>query len=79
MKRCTIFGHKFQPRYDYDPPVGKVKGPDGWATMDEMEQFVRACGRQTYVKDVCIRCGLSIDRDTFGKADDPFPLRKVQA
>lgn len=50
-----LLGHKFQPRYDYSPPVGIH--PD---FKDEVQVlfFVEHLVTRTYCGDICERCGI---------------------
>lgn len=57
---CSVHGHKFEARYDYKGPGmnAKVKTIDPQDAID----FMRAAGDSTYIKDVCVYCGQSIER-----------------
>ena len=63
---CAVHGHKFEARYDYKGPgmQAKVKAADPQDAID----FMRAAGDQTYIKDICVYCGLSVDREHTGEA-----------
>jgi len=56
FRRC-----RFEPRYDY-APMGDVKlGPfEGPAST--IEKIYKLIQRKTYVCDVCVRCGLIVER-----------------
>jgi len=65
MRRCEIFGHKFRPRYDEERTV---KGFGEWMgagvkislvfPIDMQEMATKLVStKQTYVCDVCVRCG----------------------
>lgn len=53
------FGHKFDGRYDQEPSKlldgAKFEGPD-------LHEVVAAFRKRTYVRDVCVRCGETIER-----------------
>ncbi len=56
---CKVFGHNFQPRYDTSearvpPNLNSMKG-----NIPAMFEKFRAI---TYVRDVCERCGETIER-----------------
>lgn len=52
---------KFQPRYDIEPMV-----PAGLSgskfTGSAATEIIELMVKRTYVRDVCIRCGLTIER-----------------
>lgn len=59
-KACSWLGHKYQPRYDYQP---------GTFESQELPAFyavaiIEACSIRTYVRDVCVRCGHALERNT---------------
>lgn len=58
-KDALIFRCKFEPRYDLSaaklPGYGEVKTHD--------KSFLEAFRDKTYVRDVCVRCGRTIERD----------------
>ena len=57
MKECTsIFGHKFEARYDTGLPTGTIKGFKG--TVIQMESLKD----KKYIHDICTRCGQLIER-----------------
>jgi hypothetical protein len=53
------FGHKFEGRYDQEPSHliagAKVEGP-------RLSEVIDAFRKRTYVRDVCVRCGETIER-----------------
>jgi len=65
MKKCdSIFGHKFKARYNneeilnpFSVWLGAVKFNMAFAV--EVESLVERCktNKQTYICDVCVRCG----------------------
>ena len=65
---CVVHGHKFEARFDYEPPnrIAHFKGSG--LDEDDLVRIIRAQGRETYVKDVCVHCGLSVDREHTGEA-----------
>jgi hypothetical protein len=63
-ERCpnSWFGsHRFEPRYDKEPSnamgVGSIKARD-------MEMLDAMVTKKTYVRDICVRCGKTIERVT---------------
>ena len=67
-KSCRDGVHKFQPRYDLSEP----KIP--WEQLAEISIGPSAVDRlrvKTYVRDVCVRCGEVIERDS-----EVIPMRK---
>ncbi len=54
--RCTRWGHKYQARYDRIPPesITEYEG--------SVNGFNALCKR-VYVRDVCTRCGRTIERN----------------
>jgi len=55
-----IGGCRFEPRYDYGPPVGSVDAA-GRTTRSAIS-IIEATKPRTYVGDVCIRCGEFVRR-----------------
>ena len=51
-------GCKFEPRYDIGPPAGHFKTE----SADNLPAVIAACKPKTYVRDVCVRCGRTIER-----------------
>lgn len=64
---CKIFGHKFQPRYDYEPATS-VKTGEGPMSEWAFERLLEATMRRTYIYDVCVRCGEKITKNTAEEA-----------
>lgn len=70
--RCVSWrGHKFSPRFDTMPPTKVDFGneTDFWTpsfsperVMSAKAEVVRALTRKTYVRDVCERCGATVER-----------------
>lgn len=56
FKSCDDGVHKFEGRFDYDPPVGRF-------TDFDPDDVKRVFGRYTYVRDICVRCGKTIERN----------------
>lgn len=54
------FGHKFEARYDLDPPPGMKL--NGAASEEGAVRILEAATKRTYVRDVCVRCGMTIER-----------------
>lgn len=60
--RGSWFGvHKFTPRYDYGAAQGleriRVEG------LQAIKDIIEAMRPRTYVRDVCERCGETVERD----------------
>jgi hypothetical protein len=62
--RCPngLFGaHQFQPRYDLGPAnlsgFESIKGNGAGQFMEKLRQ-------QTYVRDVCVKCGQTVERSS---------------
>jgi hypothetical protein len=54
-----MFGCKFEPRYDLSAPdVSRFKKIDG-----PVAPVLEATKAKTYVCDVCVRCGKTIERN----------------
>lgn len=54
LRGCKPHKHKFQARYDQEPPqiLDRFKGsPSAFC------QMIKALTRKIYVKDICIKCG----------------------
>jgi len=52
---CRRGWHKFQPRYDTEPPERPLPSVSTWGT--NLVEYIDALSRKTYVHDVCTRCG----------------------
>ena len=52
---------KFQPRFDY---VGRAPSPGMDISGNDVAGMLRAMGSETYICDVCERCGKRIERET---------------
>ena len=65
MSKCNslvgeIMGHKYSPRFDYgESNLENVKA----RTAQEAIAFVHATKPETYVYDICERCGHIIKRE----------------
>lgn len=60
VPKCTSWlGHKFEGRYS-EKPTGRAEIGWGWVPSD-IERVLRACRIVTYERDVCVRCGATID------------------
>lgn len=57
---CDLAGHQFEARYDYQGPAlnSKIRAADA----AEATEFLRAAGKQTYVHDICVKCGKIVKR-----------------
>jgi hypothetical protein len=62
--RCqnSWFGsHQFEPRYDKEPSnamsLGSIKARD-------VEMLDAMVTKRTYVRDICVRCGNTVERAT---------------
>ncbi len=62
MDECNIGEHDYHPRYDKSEPIG-IDDPTSilfWGgNLNELEKFRRV----TYVRDVCTKCGKTIERE----------------
>jgi len=66
--RCTsIFGHKYEPRYD---EVENSLANGLSAKNAPLDEVRRLMVRQVYVRDVCVRCGDRIERSIDEKKID---------
>lgn len=54
-----IGGCRCEPRYDVEPPeyIPAMKG-----SAQAMSAWIEAASTKSYVRDVCIRCGKTIER-----------------
>jgi hypothetical protein len=60
VPKCqSIFGHNFRPRFDLGPADVSAFRTISAADPDFLEQL----RTQTYVRDVCERCGHTIERN----------------
>lgn len=57
---CTWVGHNYRPRFDKSACVygGDMNGFSARDTLEVLEQYRQS----TYVRDVCTRCGATIER-----------------
>lgn len=66
MKDCKgifgrLFGHAFEPRYSTGEPtirIGDVEGP-----AYRVIQLVNASRPHRYITDVCVRCGIAVEKE----------------
>ncbi len=60
--RCTQWGHKYQARYDVKRPesfdVATFRG-----SITAHTKFMNNISDHTYVHDICVRCGRTIERN----------------
>lgn len=61
FKGCKDGVHRFEARYDRGPC--KLNKFEGHLTERRLE-FVEKYRQITYVRDVCVRCGAVIERNT---------------
>lgn len=59
-----LFGHKFQPQYETTPPPDDLFAGMTRVASGVVETMTTAYTKKTYVRDVCKRCGKSIERPT---------------
>ncbi len=64
--RKTIFGRpvcRFEGRYDikHETPMANWIGGIAFKEMEKLHQMSAA--RETYVRDVCVKCGRTIERN----------------
>jgi hypothetical protein len=58
--KCTSWlGHKFEARFDIKPYPGANFLR---ASADATVKVINAQATRTYVRDVCVRCGATIER-----------------
>ena len=59
-----IAGCKFEARYDEEPAelVSEVVAEISRASDEAVRAIIRGNVRRTYIHDVCIRCGRTIER-----------------
>lgn len=63
VPKCqSVFGHHFQARYDTSGAKGLPPKMD--TSIGALEYFRDV----TYVRDVCVRCGETIERNDGGRA-----------
>lgn len=55
---CSEGVHRFEARYD-EVPTGYEPGLFCWGFVDETRSLML---RKVYVRDVCVRCGKTIER-----------------
>lgn len=67
--KCTSWrGHKFEGRYSSEP-----KG-EGWPAFNAqgtaaIEGWVRLTTKQTYERDICVRCGATVEKNSAPTAE----------
>jgi len=54
---CKLGFHRFKPRYNYTPPERPLPTINGSGSM---AKTLRTLGTETYIHDVCERCGKTI-------------------
>ncbi len=60
FKGCADGVHDFEARYDKDPAMMEFEGG-----LSEMRlRLVEKCRKITYVRDVCVRCGKTVERNS---------------
>jgi hypothetical protein len=55
---CLLDGHRFEARYDVAPGDLDAHG----VSLAGLERLVQSAMKRTYVRDVCVRCGKTIER-----------------
>lgn len=67
-KLCNWLGHNYQPRFDKTPARFSIDGARGFSS-GEIARMAEPFRQVTYVRDVCKRCGATIERahDTNGR------------
>ena len=79
MGRCTsnsLDGHKFEPRYDSEPPTPTQMSTFEAVGLNAVKSLTATLTRRTYIKDICVSCGLSVEREHVGPPDKP-PLMAI--
>lgn len=63
--KCTSWlGHHFEPRYSKGPAVhGKVSFNQFYSDMEDVLERYRPV---TYERDVCVRCGATVEKTLAG-------------
>lgn len=56
---CLMDGHRFEARYDREPTADFRLDQIALAALDRV---LDAATKRTYVRDVCVRCGKTIER-----------------
>ena len=60
FKGCDDGVHRFEARYDKGPCEAEFKG-----SMSELRlQMIEKYRQITYIRDVCLRCGATIERNS---------------
>ena len=54
------YGHQFEPRYDSEP-AQTIETIEAHSHR-YVEALMRGLQRHTYVRDVCVKCGKTIER-----------------
>jgi cbb3-type cytochrome oxidase cytochrome c subunit len=60
------YGHKFVPRYDRVIDWDMIQRMGGIKRLTGALEDV--CGRDVYVRDVCVRCGATVERQCPGES-----------
>lgn len=68
MSECkSIFGHKFRPRYDRIVDWDRLKSLGISKVTGSASDTL---GSDVYVRDVCVRCGATVERQCPGGGRD---------
>ena len=58
FKGCEQGVHKYEPRYDKSPATADFKGQMTPMRLEMIEKYRQV----TYVRDICVRCGKTVER-----------------
>lgn len=63
MQKCRSWlGHRYRARWDTRPGIGRIN-IEGNTTADALARVIEAYRIETYICDVCTRCGHVIKRE----------------
>ena len=75
MKICNVFSHSFEARYDEVPNELAMNARSG-ATDNQIRALLY---RRVYVKDVCTRCGETVERNSSTESAIDKTLARIDA
>jgi hypothetical protein len=65
VPKCTSWrGHKFEARYSYGAPRKMTEVELFWLPYTTRKDVLTNARSQTYIHDVCIRCGTIVEKNT---------------
>lgn len=63
LPRCTHWlGHKFEGRYSEKPGKHPITDELFWLGHTVGRELVAASIERTYERDICVRCGVTVER-----------------